>query len=52
MILEDKKMKTTAKSYTDKVKLRELKCSECGFMIASRMLIPRCKKCGTYNKPK
>ncbi len=37
-------------SYKEKTKLHEVKCSGCGMMIATRMKIPRCSRCGAYTK--
>lgn len=36
--------------YKEKTNLREVKCSGCGSMIATRMKIPRCSKCGSYTE--
>jgi len=47
-----KEMKVTplAEKYKEKAKLREVKCSKCGSLIATRMKIPRCSKCGAYTE--
>jgi len=39
-----------SKEYTKKTRLREVKCSGCGLVMATRMVIPRCRKCGKYTK--
>ncbi len=41
-----------AKRYTEKTNLREVKCSGCGYLMATRMKIPRCNKCGAYTEEK
>jgi ribosomal protein S27AE len=43
-------MSPLAKKYQEKTKLREVECKSCGFMMATRMKIPRCGKCGTYTE--
>jgi len=44
------KVSPLAKRYKEKTKLREVECSKCGFLIATRMKIPRCSKCGAYTR--
>lgn len=39
-----------AEKYKEKTKLREVKCSGCGYLMATRMKIPRCKQCGAYTE--
>lgn len=39
-----------AEKYKEKTILREVECHSCGFMIATRMKIPRCGKCGAYTE--
>lgn len=39
-----------SKAYTEKTNLREVKCKHCGRAIATRMVNPRCRKCGKYTK--
>jgi len=43
-------MSPLADRYKEKTKLREVKCSGCGYLIATRMKIPRCAKCGVYTE--
>jgi len=38
--------------YKEKTKLREVTCSGCKHVMATRMLIPRCAKCGAYTEGK
>ena len=38
--------------YREKTNLREVTCKECGHIIATRMKIPQCGKCGTYTEEK
>ena len=45
-----KNMSPLADKYKEKAKLREVKCSGCGEMIATRMKIPRCSRCGAYTE--
>ncbi len=40
------------KEYKEKTKLREVECDGCGFVMATRMKIPRCGKCGAYTRDK
>ena len=37
-----------ANRYKEKTNLHIVKCPNCKIDIASRMVIPRCKKCGGY----
>jgi hypothetical protein len=39
-----------SEAYTKKTNLREVECKHCGKMIATRMVNPRCRKCGKYTK--
>ncbi|MEK0330443.1 MAG: hypothetical protein QQN45_01265 [Nitrosopumilus sp.] len=39
-----------ADRYKEKTNLREVKCSGCGEIIATRMKIPRCHRCGVYTE--
>jgi len=40
-----------AKRYQEKVdQKRIVKCKSCGELIASKMKIPRCGKCGAYTE--
>jgi len=48
--MKEMKVSPLAKRYQEKAKLREVKCSKCGFLIATRMKIPRCSKCGAYTR--
>jgi len=50
MLEMTKKNVPLAKRYTEKTKLREVKCLGCGYMMATRMKIPRCGKCGVYTE--
>jgi hypothetical protein len=43
-------MSPLSKRYKEKTDLHEIECRSCGFMIATRMKIPRCRKCGTYTE--
>jgi len=52
MEVMNKKYVPLAEKYKEKAKLREVKCSGCGSMIATRMKIPRCGKCGAYTEEK
>ena len=45
-----KNMSPLADRYKEKTKLREVKCSGCGYLMATRMMIPRCSKCGAYTQ--
>jgi len=45
-----KKNVPLADRYKEKGKLREVKCSGCGYLMATRMKIPRCFKCGVYTE--
>jgi len=45
-----KSMSPLADRYKEKAKLREVKCSGCGAMMATRMKIPRCGRCGVYTE--
>ena len=45
-----KNVSPLADRYKEKTKLREVKCSGCGSMMATRMKIPRCGKCGVYTE--
>ena len=52
-IIEEKmknNMTPLADRYKEKTKLREVKCSGCGYLMATRMKIPRCGKCGVYTE--
>ena len=41
-----------AEKYKEKTKLREVKCKHCGFLITTRMKIPRCGRCRAYTEEK
>jgi len=45
-------MSPLAEKYKKHTKLREIKCSGCGYLMATRMKIPRCKQCGAYTEEK
>jgi len=47
-----KKNVPLADRYKEKTKLREVKCTGCGYMMATRMKIPRCSQCGAYTEEK
>jgi len=36
--------------YREKTNLREVKCKSCGYIMATRMKIPQCSKCGAYTE--
>ena len=38
--------------YREKTKLREVTCSGCQHVMATRMRIPQCAKCGAYTEEK
>ena len=40
------------KKYREKTSLHEVECKRCGFIIATRMKIPQCRKCGAYTEEK
>ena len=50
LLMAKKNVSPLADRYKEKTKLREVKCSSCGSMIATRMKIPRCGKCGAYTE--
>ncbi len=50
LLMSKKNMSPLADRYKEKAKLREVKCLGCGSMMATRMKIPRCGKCGVYTE--
>ena len=50
LLMVRKNISPLADRYKEKAKLREVKCSGCGNMMATRMKIPRCHRCGAYTE--